>query len=53
MKGKMEAFGSFRDVLADAMGVGMPEIREDVVRAVRATGGDGSKVGREGDDRMK
>ena len=30
MKGKMEAFGSFRDVLATEMARAMPELRDDV-----------------------
>ncbi|EKD13074.1 uncharacterized protein L3040_007156 [Drepanopeziza brunnea f. sp. 'multigermtubi'] len=48
MKGKMEAFAGFRDVLAGEMGRAMPEVRGDVVRAVVATGGDASVVGEEG-----
>lgn len=43
----MDAFSSFRDVLANEMGVAMPEIREDVVRVVVATGGKEEVVGRE------
>ncbi len=39
MKGKMEAFGSFRDVLAQEMVRAMPETREDVVTVLKATGG--------------
>lgn len=46
MKGKMEAYASFRDVLAHEMGNAMGEIREDVKRAVVATGGDASVVGK-------
>ena len=39
MKGKMEAFGSFRDVLAQEMARAMPELREDVGRVLDETGG--------------
>lgn len=37
MKGKLTAFGDFRDVLADTIASGMPELREDVARVVAAT----------------
>ncbi|KAH6654244.1 mediator complex, subunit Med10 [Truncatella angustata] len=37
MKGKQEAFRSFRDVLAEEMGKAMPELREDARRVVEAT----------------
>jgi mediator of RNA polymerase II transcription subunit 10 len=39
MKGKMEAFGSFRDVLAQEMATLLPELREDVGRVLDETGG--------------
>ena len=39
MKGKKEAFGSFRDVLAEEMCNVFPELRKDVERVVEATGG--------------
>ncbi|WEW55274.1 RNA polymerase II mediator complex subunit [Emydomyces testavorans] len=39
LKGKMEAFASFRDVLAREMASAMPECRKEVERVVRATGG--------------
>ncbi|RFU24854.1 hypothetical protein B7463_g11481, partial [Scytalidium lignicola] len=39
MKGKMEAFGSFRDVLAREMSAALPELRSDVAKVVEATGG--------------
>ena len=39
MKGKMEAYGSFRDVLAQEMARAMPELREDVARVLESTGG--------------
>jgi mediator of RNA polymerase II transcription subunit 10 len=39
MKGKMEAFHSFRDVLAQEMARAMPELREDVGRVLEETGG--------------
>ena len=35
----MEAFGSFRDVLATEMVRAMPELREDVARVLEETGG--------------
>ncbi|KAF8864130.1 putative mediator of RNA polymerase II transcription subunit 10 [Acephala macrosclerotiorum] len=40
MKGKKEAFGSFRDVLAGEMCNVFPELRGDVERVVESTGGD-------------
>ncbi|GAB1320080.1 RNA polymerase II mediator complex subunit [Madurella fahalii] len=39
MRGKMHAFGDFRDVLAREMGAAMPEVAEDARRVVEATGG--------------
>ncbi|KAL2014744.1 hypothetical protein VTN00DRAFT_2269 [Thermoascus crustaceus] len=39
LKGKAEAFASFRDVLAREMRSAMPECRREVDRAVLATGG--------------
>ncbi|RDL40616.1 Uncharacterized protein BP5553_00595 [Venustampulla echinocandica] len=39
MKGKIEAFGDFRDVLAAEMARAMPELREDVKKVVVETGG--------------
>ncbi|KAK7225550.1 hypothetical protein V2G26_013553 [Clonostachys chloroleuca] len=39
LKGKLHAFGSFRDVLAAEMAVAMPELRQDVDRVCEATGG--------------
>ncbi|TWU75804.1 RNA polymerase II mediator complex subunit [Metarhizium rileyi] len=39
MRGKMHAFGEFRDVLAREMAAALPEVRADVDRVVRETGG--------------
>ncbi|KAK2812629.1 RNA polymerase II mediator complex subunit [Emmonsiellopsis sp. PD_5] len=39
LKGKAEAFASFRDVLAREMASAMPECKGEVERVVRATGG--------------
>jgi mediator of RNA polymerase II transcription subunit 10 len=39
MRGKMHAFGEFRDVLAREMASALPELRDDVERVVRETGG--------------
>jgi mediator of RNA polymerase II transcription subunit 10 len=39
LKGKLHAFGSFRDVLAAEMAAAMPELRQDVDRVCEATGG--------------
>ncbi|KAK7414880.1 RNA polymerase II mediator complex subunit [Neonectria punicea] len=39
MRGKLNAFGSFRDVLAEQMTAAMPELREDIAHVVEATGG--------------
>ncbi|KAH8715252.1 Mediator of RNA polymerase II transcription subunit 10 [Beauveria bassiana] len=39
MSGKMRAFGAFRDVLARNVATAMPELRDDVVQVVEATGG--------------
>jgi mediator of RNA polymerase II transcription subunit 10 len=47
MKGKLEAFGSFRDVLAGEMGAALPELRKDVVDVVVKTGGRAEVVGKE------
>ena len=47
MKGKLEAFGSFRDVLAEAMVAGLPELRRDVLDVVVKTGGRADVVGKE------
>lgn len=38
-KGRMEAFASFRDILAEQMMVGIPDIKEDVRRVANAAGG--------------
>jgi mediator of RNA polymerase II transcription subunit 10 len=38
-RGKMHAFGEFRDVLAREMSAAMPELAEDARRVVEATGG--------------
>jgi mediator of RNA polymerase II transcription subunit 10 len=43
MRGKMHAFASFRDVLAQNMATAMPELKDDVDRVLEATGG--AKVG--------
>ncbi|KAK7740519.1 RNA polymerase II mediator complex subunit [Cytospora paraplurivora] len=40
MRGKMRAFAGFRDVLAGEMAEALPELREDVGRVVRGTGGE-------------
>lgn len=40
MRGKMNAFAAFRDVLAEQMASAMPELRDDVARVLEATGGD-------------
>ncbi|KAJ0354334.1 hypothetical protein COL154_001887 [Colletotrichum chrysophilum] len=37
MKGKMNAFAQFRDVLAEHIEKGMPELRDDVGRVLEAT----------------
>lgn len=38
MRGKMNAFGTFRDVLAEQITAAMPELREDVQMVLEATG---------------
>ena len=40
MKGKKEAFGSFRDILAAEMSKALPEVRADIESVLEATGGD-------------
>lgn len=40
MRGKMRAFGSFRDVLGRELANANPELREDVARVVVRTGGE-------------
>ncbi|KAL1961286.1 hypothetical protein VTO42DRAFT_14 [Malbranchea cinnamomea] len=39
LKGKVEAFAGFRDILAQEMASAMPECRREVKRVVAATGG--------------
>ncbi|KAF4457475.1 hypothetical protein F53441_525 [Fusarium austroafricanum] len=39
MRGKLNAFGTFRDILAENITTAMPELRDDVVQVVEATGG--------------
>jgi mediator of RNA polymerase II transcription subunit 10 len=39
MRGKLNAFGTFRDVLAENITSAMPELHDDVVQVVEATGG--------------
>jgi mediator of RNA polymerase II transcription subunit 10 len=39
MRGKMHAFASFRDILAEQMLSAMPELKEDVEKVLAATGG--------------
>jgi mediator of RNA polymerase II transcription subunit 10 len=46
MRGKVSAFASFRDVLAEQMSAAMPELRDDVRRVLEATGGDPAIVAR-------
>jgi len=48
MRGKMHAFSSFRDVLAEQMLSAMPELKEDVEKVLAATGGRGPGNGNEG-----
>ena len=38
-KGQSEAMAQFRDILAEQIVVGIPEMREDVKKTVEATGG--------------
>lgn len=39
MRGKLNAFGTFRDILAENITTAMPELRDDVAQVVEATGG--------------
>lgn len=48
LKGKMEAFAGFRDVLAREIRGGMPECSSEVGRVLDATGGSGSGSGSSG-----
>lgn len=50
MKGKTEAFRSFRDTLAQEMSRAMPELRGDVERVVEEMGGSKEELreGKEG-----
>lgn len=52
LAGKMTAFGAFRDVLAGEMGKALPELREDVRRSVKLTGGDPAVV-KDDEDEVK
>jgi mediator of RNA polymerase II transcription subunit 10 len=47
LKGKMEAFASFRDALAHEMGTAMPELAEEIERVVVGTGGSSDVVVKE------
>jgi mediator of RNA polymerase II transcription subunit 10 len=38
-KGRTEAYASFRDILADQMMVGIPDIKDDVKKVLQASGG--------------
>ncbi|KAM4057096.1 transcription factor subunit med10 of mediator complex domain-containing protein [Hirsutella rhossiliensis] len=56
MRGKMHAFGAFRDVLARDMISAMPELRDDVAKVLEATGGGGPLAAaerRNGEDRTR
>lgn len=44
LKGKQEAFASFRDVLATQMWTAMPELRNDIKNVVNMTGGKGDDI---------
>jgi len=44
LKGKMEAFASFRDVLAEQMFIAMPELREDIKKVVDNTSGTAGEI---------
>ena len=39
LKGRSEAFATFRDILGEQMMAGIPEIKEDVKRVMQASGG--------------
>ena len=39
LKGRSEAFASFRDILGQQIITGIPEIKEDVRKVVQASGG--------------
>ncbi|KAK0938018.1 RNA polymerase II mediator complex subunit [Friedmanniomyces endolithicus] len=39
LKGRTEAFGNFRDILAREMASAIPEIRDDVNQVIEVTGG--------------
>ena len=44
MRGKMQSFGTFRDVLAKNMAKANPELRDDVIKVLEATGGSKSAL---------
>ncbi|KAK2882568.1 RNA polymerase II mediator complex subunit [Arthroderma sp. PD_2] len=44
LKGKTEAFSSFRDTLAREMASAMPECKKEVIKVVKATGGDAQNL---------
>jgi mediator of RNA polymerase II transcription subunit 10 len=44
MKGKAEAFASFRDVLAEQMWTALPELQRDVKEVVNQTGGNAKAI---------
>lgn len=39
MRGKMQSFGTFRDILAKNMAKANPELRDDVIKVLESTGG--------------
>lgn len=44
MKGKKEAFSTFRDILAEEMSQVLPELHDDIVKVVEETGGRSTAV---------
>lgn len=44
MKGKKQAFGSFRDILAREMASALPEVKDDVEKVVKETAGEVGKI---------
>ena len=39
LKGRSEAFASFRDILGEQIAVGIPDMKDDVQRVLAASGG--------------
>lgn len=49
----MDAFSSFRDVLASEMSTALPELKEDIKMVVDSTGGKWDELAMKGEQEIK